>query len=140
MTVGLVSCTRSKSTEPKPPKELYVESVLFQKARRYCEVFHDDWYILSAKHKLLAPDGPEIAPYNLSLSDFSVEERREWGATVAEELRDRNLVDELLVVHAGKDYYEPLLNALGEVKHEIPTEGLRYGESLSWYNEQFEDA
>lgn len=116
-----------------------MESVLFEKARRYCEEFHETWYILSAKHGLLKPDGPAIEPYDLALSDLSAEERREWGADVATELRRQNVTDERLVIHAGKDYYEPLLAGLGEVEHEIPTEGLRYGESLSWYNEQMED-
>lgn len=116
-----------------------MESVLFEKARRYCERFHDSWYILSAKHGLLKPDGPEIEPYDLALSDLGAEDRQKWGADVAKELRRQNLTDELLVIHAGKDYYEPLLDALGDVEYEIPTEGLRYGESLSWYNEQMED-
>lgn len=115
-----------------------MESVLFRKARRYCEEFHDNWYVLSAKHGLLEPDGPEIAPYDIALSDLTVEARREWGVEVTEELRRRSVTDERLVIHAGKDYYEPLLNALGGVEYEIPTEGLRYGESLSWYNEQLE--
>lgn len=140
MNIGLVSCTKSKSAEPKPPKELYMESTLFEKARRYCERFHDDWYILSAEHGLLEPDGPIIEPYDTTLSDFSAEERREWAADVAAELRRRNLTDESLVIHAGRDYYEPLLDALDEVEHEIPTEGLAYGESLAWYNDQMEDA
>lgn len=116
-----------------------MESVLFEKARRYCEQYHDDWYILSAKHGLLEPDGPEIEPYDVTLSNFSAEERRKWGTEVATELRQRNLTNQRLVVHAGKDYYEPLLDALGDVEHEIPTEGLRYGETLAWYNDQLED-
>lgn len=116
-----------------------MESVLFEKARRYCEEFHDTWFILSAKHGLLKPDGPAIEPYDLALSDLSAEERRKWGADVATELRRQYLTDERLVIHAGKDYYEPLMNDLDEVEYEIPTEGLRYGESLSWYNEQMED-
>lgn len=139
MEVGLVSCTSSKTTEPKPPRELYVESALFRKARRYCEQFHDSWYVLSAKHGLLSPDGPGIEPYDRTLSNLGVGERREWGADVATELRRRGLTDERLVVHAGKDYYEPLLEALGDVDYEIPTEGLRYGETLAWYNDQMED-
>lgn len=116
-----------------------MESVLFEKARRYCEQFHNNWYILSAKHGLLKPNGPQIEPYDIALSDLNAEERREWGADVARELRRQNLTDERLVIHAGKDYYEPLLAALGEVEYGIPTEGLRYGESLAWYNEQMED-
>lgn len=139
MDVGLVSCTNKKSDEPSLPKELYMESALFRKARRHCEQFHDDWYILSAKYGLLDPDGTKIEPYDVTLSSFSADERRKWGEDVASELRRRSLTDERLVIHAGKDYYEPLLKSLDDVQYEIPTEGLRYGESLSWYNTQLED-
>nr|WP_254267805.1 DUF6884 domain-containing protein [Halorussus aquaticus] len=116
-----------------------MESVLFEKARNHCERFHDSWYVLSAKHGLLEPDGSKIEPYDLALSDLDAEERRKWGSEVVTELRQQNVTDDRLVIHAGKDYYEPLLEALGEVEYEIPTEGLRYGESLAWYNEQIED-
>lgn len=134
MEIGLVSCTSKKATAPKPPKELYMESVLFEKARRYCEQFHDKWYILSAKHGLLEPDGEPIEPYDVSLSGFDAARRRTWGKNVASEIQNRDLSDSTLVIHAGKDYYEPLIAALDGGDYKIPTEGLRYGESLSWYN------
>lgn len=139
MTAGLVSCTSAKSADPRPPESLYMESVFFRKGRRYCEQFHDSWYVLSAKHGLLEPDGPGIEPYDLALSDLDADERRDWASDVAAELRRRNLTAERLVIHAGKDYYEPLLAALGDVEYGIPTEGLRYGESLAWYDDQMED-
>jgi hypothetical protein len=60
--VGLVSCTKSKTDHSAPPKDLYEPSALFRKARRYCKDTHDEWYILSAKHGLLEPDGPPIDP------------------------------------------------------------------------------
>lgn len=117
-----------------------MESALFRKARRYCEQYHDGWYVLSAKYGLLDPAGAKIEPYDVTLSDFSSDDRQKWGDDVASELRRRNLTDERLVVHAGRDYYEPLLEALADVEYEIPTEGLRYGESLSWYNDHLEDS
>ena len=58
--IGLISCTKSKRDEPAPPRDLYEPSTLFQKAREYCENTYDEWYILSAKHGLLDPDGPPI--------------------------------------------------------------------------------
>jgi len=45
----------------------------------------------------------------------------------------------VLVIHAGKAYYEellPLLEAADVAGISIPTEGLRIGEKLAWYNEQ----
>jgi hypothetical protein len=97
------------------------------------------WYVLSAKHGLLEPDGPEIKSYDETLTDATVGRRREWAGRVAEQLADAGLLDEdsVLVIHAGKAYYEQLLpvieSEVGNVR--IPTEGLAIGETLAWYDE-----
>jgi hypothetical protein len=62
MEIGLVSCTKSKREHAAPPQDLYDESAFFRKARQYARANHDDWYILSAKHGLLEPDGEPIEP------------------------------------------------------------------------------
>lgn len=136
MAIGLVSCSASKREVPSRPKELYMESALFKKARQYCERHHDEWYILSAKHGLLDPEGPRIAPYDETLTNAGVEAKREWGRGVADQLRECELHSKTLVFHTGKDYYEPVLEALEELKYKIPTEGLGLGERLRWYNQQ----
>ena len=137
--IGLVSCTKSKLDEPARPRDLYEPSALFRKAREYCETTHDDWYILSAKHGLLKPDGPQIEPYDETLTTASVATRREWAADVAEELQEEGLLKEdiELYIHAGKAYYEELLPHLEEtaVAVSIPTKGLMMGETLAWYND-----
>lgn len=138
MEIGLVSCTKSKQDRPQPPQDLYTESTFFKKARGYCEANHDQWYILSAKHHLLAPDGPPIEPNNETLSGALVAKRREWAETTVEEMRSKGLFenDPTLVIHAGKDYYEELLPRLPDnVSVRIPTEGLAQGEILAWYND-----
>ena len=137
--VGLVSCVKTKRDEPAAPKNLYT-SDYFEKMRSYAEQYHDDWWILSAKHGLLDPDGEPIEPYDETLSGARVVKKREWAEQVAEELDDEGLLSEevTLVLHAGKDYYEELLPLIegrdGSV--EIPTEGLAIGEKKSWYNER----
>jgi hypothetical protein len=136
MEVGLVSCTKSKKDRSAQPKELYMESSLFRKARRHVEAHHDDWFILSAEHHLLDPEGEEIEPYDETLTDSKVAEKRDWSEQVFEELEDRGLLDHTLVLHAGKDYYEylvPLLQDAG-VDYRIPTEGLSQGQTMRWYN------
>lgn len=139
MEVGLAGCTKSKRDGPSQPKELYMKSSLFRKRRKYCERHHDEWYILSAKHGLLDPDGPPIDKYDQALSDASVEEKREWGRGVAGQLQDRKLLSETLVFHAAKDYYEPVLEILEETGYKLPTEGLGMGEEKRWYNQQFQE-
>ena len=137
--IGLVSCVKTKRDEPASPKNLYT-SDYFEKMRSYAEQYHDDWWILSAKHGLLNPDGEPIEPYDETLSGARVAEKREWAKQVAEELNDEGLLSEdvPLVVHAGKDYYEELLPLIEErdVSVEIPTEGLDLFEKKAWYKEQ----
>lgn len=140
MDIGLVSCTKSKRETIAKPPDLYMESTFFRKARKYVEANHDAWYILSAKHHLLEPDGPPIEPYDDTLSGASVDRKREWSQTVYNQLREAGLLVEgtWLVFHAGRDYYDELLPLLDEtvVETETPTDGLRYGETLAWYNDQ----
>ena len=83
--VGLVSCVKTKRDEPAPPKNLYT-SAYFEKMRSYAEQYHDDWWILSAKHGLLDPDGEPIEPYDETLSGAKVAKEREWSVQVAEQL------------------------------------------------------
>ncbi|MFP4051702.1 MAG: DUF6884 domain-containing protein [Thermoplasmata archaeon] len=140
-TIGLISCTKSKKDHPSKPKELYMPSHLFKKARKYCEKYHDDYYILSAKHHLLDPNGLKIEPYDETLNDATVSERREWSKKVFEQLKEKNLLSKKLIIHAGKKYYEFLLPLLedADVEYEIPTEGLAIGQSMSWYNQWIEE-
>jgi hypothetical protein len=138
--VGLVSYTKSKTDHPAPPKDLYAPSALVRKARKYCKDTHDEWYILSAKHGLLEPDGPPIDPYDETLTNAIVPTRRAWAEDVVEDLCDKELLNEdvHLAIHAGKAYYGELLPRLDEepVTISIPTEGLMFGETLSWYNDR----
>jgi hypothetical protein len=137
--IGLVSCVKTKRDEPTTPKNLYT-SDYFEKMRAYAEQHHDDWWILSAKHGLLDPDGDPVEPYDETLSGARKAAKQEWSEIVAGQLEEEDLLsnDVTLVLHAGKDYYEELLPLVeeSEVTIEIPTEGMYIGERLSWYNEK----
>lgn len=137
--IGLVSCVKSKRDEPAVPRELYT-SAYFRKMREYAEREHDDWWILSAKHGLLDPDGVPIEPYDETLTGAPIARRRDWAGRVHSQLEKRALLDESthLVIHAGESYYGELLPLLEEstvAGIAIPTEGLAIGETLAWYNE-----
>lgn len=142
MEVGLVSCTKKKQEKPSLPAELYMESPYFRKMRAYCEEKHDRWYVLSAKHGLLEPDGEPIEPYNKTLRDATVDEKRKWAERVFGQLQSQESLGEetTLVIHAGHDYYGELLPLLEETNFEIemPTEGLGLGEKMAWYNDHLE--
>ena len=142
MEIGLVSCTKKKRQEPSPPAELYMESPYFRKMRAYSEENHDQWFILSAKYGLLEPGGEPVEPYNETLRNATVDEKREWAKDAFKQLQSQELLDKgvTLVVHAGRDYYRELLPLLEETKVEIkiPTEGFAIGEKMAWYNEQLD--
>jgi hypothetical protein len=137
--IGLVSCVSSKRDTPAPPRDLYT-SPYFEKMRAYADSHHDDWWILSAEYGFLDPDGPEIDPYDTTLTNATVEQKRDWARRVESQLKDAGLLaeDTTLVIHAGLDYYEELLPIIENEVHDvrIPTEGMRIGEKLSWYNDR----
>jgi len=137
--IGLVSCVKTKQDQPAPPKALYTSSY-FEKMRAYAEQYHHEWWILSAKHGLIAPDGPPIEPYDETLSGSPVARKREWAGQVADQLAEQGLLSAnvTLVIHAGQDYYGELLPRIEDsaVTVEIPTKGLAIGETQAWYNER----
>lgn len=137
--IGLASCVKTKRDESATPKDLYTPDY-FEKMRSYAEQHHDDWWILSAKHGLLDPDGEPIKPYDDTLRNARKAEKQEWAEKVVRQMEQHGLLEDgtTLVIHAGKDYYEELLPLLEQqvVTVEIPTEGLGLGEKQAWYKER----
>jgi hypothetical protein len=107
---------------------LYDESAYFCKMRAWAKSRGDTWYILSAKHGLVAPDEP-LPPYDeRGLSDTQAEE-------IAETLAERGVT--CAYVCAGRDYLDPLTPALESVAIDVvdPFAGLRIGERMSKLND-----
>ncbi|WP_330630518.1 DUF6884 domain-containing protein [Halocatena halophila] len=142
MEIGLVSCTKHKRDRSARPKDLYDESALFRKARQFAMANHEAWYILSAKHGLLEPTGDRIEPYDETLTGAPIQRKRNWAQTVFTQLCEIGVLthESRLVFHTGRDYYDELIPLLNEtdtaITIETPTAGLRYGETLAWYNDQ----
>jgi len=132
-TIGLVSCTKSKTEGPALARDLYMPSAMFRKARAYCEQAYDEWYILSAKYGLVHP-ATLLDPYDVTLNRMRVDERRAWGARVWEQLQP--LLPAEFYFHAGARYREPIISFLVEegLVYHIPLEGLRQGEQMQWYD------
>lgn len=131
-TLFLVSCVSEKCDRPMPARELY-RSEWFQKTRAFVERQAGDWFILSAKHGLVAPDRV-IEPYDETLNDKTVEQRREWSRKVSQELSLRCHPGTTVVFLASEKYREFLLPVLKELGFnvEVPMEGLGIGEQLRW--------
>ena len=130
--VYLVSCVSKKRARPAPAKDLY-ESELFCRTRAYIEATGCPWFILSAKHGLVAQD-EVIAPYDQTLNRLGVAERRAWAKKVQAQMDERLPAAERIVIFAGQRYREFLMPYLRRraSKVEVPLERLRIGEQLRW--------
>ena len=137
--IGLVGCVKSKRGSAAPAADLYT-SALFHGRRRWVEASCSRWYILSAKHGLVAPD-EMLDPYDETLTRKSSRERRAWADRVLAQLRtalgDIGRYD--FEIHAGAAYTghglrSGLVSAGAGVT--LPTEGLGLGRQLAFYKHQ----
>jgi hypothetical protein len=131
---------KSKRATAEPAAELYT-SPLFRGARAAVESSCDRWYILSALHGLVSPDGV-LEPYEKTLTTASVTERREWTDRVLVQLVQTvgpDLQGKTFEIHAGRAYegfgLSHGLRSAGAVVN-LPLEGLTQGERLGWYKQR----
>ncbi len=134
--VGLVGCVKKKGSKSTRARNLY-QSALFVGRVQFVERSCDAWWVLSAKHGLIDP-AKVVAPYDLTLSGMSVEERYQWSVMVLAAI-DRHAgleVGDVLEVHAGALYRDSgLVDGLlaRGLRVEVPTKGLGIGEQLRFY-------
>lgn len=130
MRIALVSCVKAKQSHPAPAGELYT-SQLFRRLRAYAVANADRWFILSAEHGVLSPDAI-VAPYERTLNNMRIHERRAWANRVQEQLIHVIPADSDVLVLAGIRYREqlvPFLRSSGFTVT-IPLEGLSIGRQL----------
>ncbi|MBT78694.1 MAG: hypothetical protein CL798_10955 [Chromatiales bacterium] len=138
-TIYLVSCVSQKRAASSIAKDLYI-SDWFSKARAYAEMSGFPWLILSAKYGLVSPD-EIIKPYELTLNKMAIADRRHWAKQVLEQLEAQLSTPKRIVMLAGaryREFVEPELRAMG-IDIDVPMEGLRIGEQLSWLGHQTQD-
>lgn len=114
-TIYLVQCVKSKLEVPAPAKDFYMLSDLFRKSRAFVEyrVAENpaaEWFILSTKYGLTAPD-QELEWYNLTFRRHHAEDivmtaqqRREWTARVIQQMEERQLQADRAVFLASEHY------------------------------------
>jgi len=119
-----------------PARDLYI-SDWFRKASVYAARVADEWYILSAKYGLVAPD-TVIKPYDETLNRMPAAARRSWAERVLPDLRRVLQPGDHVVILAGVKYRENLVNPMQKMgcRVEIPMEGLGIGKQLSWLKQQ----
>ena len=135
----LVGCVKTKRSHVAPARDLY-DSTLWRWRRAYAEASGCRWYILSAKHGLLAPD-VEISPYDLALSDLTVVERRAWSQRVLRGIKATStaLAGKTIEIHAGKQYVKyGLVDGLSEARAVVhrPLAHVGLFQQPRWYREQ----
>lgn len=128
--VGLVGCAAAKLKRPAPAAELYT-SQLFRKASAYAREHSDRWYILSARHGLVAPD-TVLEPYDTKLGSKNGPPIWDWAQRVADQLTTElaEVPDPRLLVLAGTQYRTFLYRTSWPA--DTPLDGLGIGEQLGF--------
>ncbi len=139
--IALVACSKQKQSVPCRAAELYRPSTLFSLSYAYAKGNAERVYILSAKYGLVDEDAV-IAPYDETLNDMSVDDRKAWSARVLARLGEVCDVDaDHFIILAGRHYYEYLLPGLKNVT--LPLGNLPLGkrvELLQRLNMPFDEA
>lgn len=137
MRVGLVGCTKSKLSRRARAEDLYSLSAMFRGRRAFVAQSCDRWFVLSAKHGVLAPSD-ELEPYDVTLVGAPTPVKRAWSTRVIAELKEAlgDLTGMTFEIHAGRDYWgyglvDSLRSAGAQV--ELPTEGLSQGQQRRFY-------
>lgn len=130
--IVLISCVKTKLDHPAKAEHLYI-SDLFTKNLAYAKKLKPDHiFILSAKYGLLRLND-KIAPYEKTLNQMPVHERRAWSDSVISELRKyADLEQDEFIILAGEKYREFLIPHIK--KYKIPFQGLSFGNQLKALN------
>jgi hypothetical protein len=124
---------------PAAARDLYV-STLFRGRRSFVEASCDAWYVLSARHGLVAPD-EILDPYEATLNGMSRSGKRVWAEGVLEQIDalQLDLPHVVFEIHAGAEYREfGLIDGLARrgAAVEVPAAHLGQGKQLAFYGPQ----
>ena len=118
---------------------MYEDSDLFKKAYKYALKYYNYVAILSAKYGLLLPD-EEIDPYDFSLDEINVNERKQWAEKTYLQFKKKLPINEISIVffHTGINYRKDLIALLEKngMQCLVPLKGLGIGQQKSWYTKK----
>ena len=139
-TVVLLSCCKKKSFSRTCAKDLYIGDS-FKKSLVYALRItgEENIFILSAKYGVVELND-EIEPYDETLVNKSVKERRQWSEKVLKQLQLKglDLTKDHFIILAGNKYIDYLIAGrkkpqleLNQIEHaELPLGGLPFGKRL----------
>lgn len=135
-TIYLLSCVSKKRKRACAARDCYC-SDLFTKARTFIEQTGSSWYILSAQYGLLDPSDV-IEPYEKTLKNMSVHERKAWAERVLNQLGPKLVGIDKVVMLAGKRYREFLVEGIWAAgpSIQVPMVRLGIGQQLGWLKRQ----
>lgn len=126
--IVLISCVKTKLDHPTKAEDLYISDLFVKNLAFARKLKPDHIFILSAKYGLLKLND-RIAPYEKTLNQMPVQERRAWASGVISELRKySDLEQDEFIILAGEKYREFLLPYMRNYK--MPFEGLSFGNQL----------
>ncbi|GLX85075.1 hypothetical protein tloyanaT_13270 [Thalassotalea loyana] len=138
-TLFILACSGKKTKGAAAAGHLY-QGDLFKKSLAYARkqgAKEADIIILSAKHGVLRL-GDVIAPYDMTLNNFSMRKRKAWNRTTAQQLRaylyESEDTGDKVVCLAGAKYVAPVDLVANEltIGIEKPLQGLGIGKQLAW--------
>lgn len=135
--IALVSCSKQKCSHSASAQHLYT-SALFKAASAYASRIGSEWYILSAKHGLVAPE-ETLEPYDLCLEQLTKPQQEVWAKKVTERIVILSPPPGEIVILAGSLYGNYLAAMLSTRGYRIskPLKGLSQGHRLKWLKDAF---
>lgn len=132
--VAFIACCKTKLGVPAAAEDLY-RSPLFRKSVQWATRYADDWYVLSAEHRLVHRR-QVIAPYDRTLAKMDADDQRRWRFLTWQDVRRTWPVPRpelpTFIVLAGELYRGAFNAGPVELPHEAPLAGLGIGRRLAW--------
>lgn len=127
--IALISCVKSKNNKNCMAKDMYI-SDLFKKMYMYAKIKAKKVFILSAKYGLLKEDDI-ISPYEQTLKNMPVKERKKWSYNVVMSLNQEcDIEKDKFLILAGIKYTEFI--CLKIKNYDAPLRGMGIGKQLEY--------
>ena len=135
--IVLIACVSKKREKRSKAEKLYT-STLFKLNLQYARKLKPhNIFVLSAKHGLISLDRI-IAPYDVTLNNMPVKERKAWSRKVLRQIHEYcNIEQDHFIFLAGERYRQDLLPHLKS--YEIPLKGLSIGKQLQFLKQQLKN-
>jgi hypothetical protein len=138
--IGLVAVPRRRRGGIWRAREQYDPSIVFRRARDYCDRAYDEWYILSTAHGLIPPH-QVIGSDAPALCAMPASARNAWAEQVAAQMCariERSAEPPTFVLYTSQECAELLQRAAPFAAFELPLSGMMLGGRLHWYAERLQ--